>query len=832
MERLLTGFDLDRLSFWIGFLTASLFWGFIVLIRPVIARLINALRLRSQSLRQEMMAGVDVRLSNDTLQHIQQLHLADRLFALDEVLITPRMLAPPPRVVPDETPPSEDLITEILPYMPDWPELAVLYGTPTFTLAEALHETTRLVLIGRPGSGKTVALAHLAAQIIRKNNIPGYLENKTPVFIHVGDLALPPKNPEDLLETIYDAVTTYASTLTLPRLLTLLENLFQNNQALLLIDGLDELPPKNIDEIVQFIAHLLVKYPSTGVITTASLDYYDGITRVDFAPLAMASWDENQRAEFIRKWSEQWEKYVGPIHAVSEKTDPLLLNAWLLRDRSPQSPLELTLNVWATYAGDTLGPRSIHALEAYLRRMTVEIPNGRLALERIARGVIRTSQPIFTPQDAEEWLSAPNLPPLTGDIESQTEDLLVSKESSVLQEVSNISASRILPDLQASGMVTKCRDGRFQIVHAQLLSFLAGTSLASGQSEIDFVDNVSWTSASFSLGYNAVKADSDTLINHYLQSISVPDHRQLFHAALWLRDTEKKASWRVNVVRDIVNIIRDEKLPVGLRVRGAAALATCGVQGIGTLFNQLMAASDSKLRLVAALGSGLAGDQALVESLARLIGDPIENVRWAACFALVALGTRTALETVADVLLTGDEGMRRTAAEALANNQEEGHPTLRECAALEDILVRRAAVYGLRRIEQPWSNQLLEQMQIEETQWAVKNIAAQALIDINRPDPRLPRRFPPLTETSWVIAFAAERGIGVSPGKPAGALIIQALNDGKPGQKLAALDYLLRHATQEDLPAIFQALESSDFEIREAAYNALWHLGLSGLKHP
>ena len=829
MGRLLADIDLDRLSFWIGFLAASLFWGFVILIRPMIARFILTLRLRFQSLRQDMMAGVDLHLSNDTLQYIQGSHLADRLFSLDEVLITPRLLAPPPLVVPDEEPPSEDLITEILPYTPDWPELAVLYGTPTFTLAEALQQTSRLVLIGRPGSGKTVALAHLASQIIRKDKIRGYLEERTPIFIHACNLALPPKNPENLLETIYNAATPYASTLTLPRLLTHLEHLFQNNKALLLIDGLDELPPKNIDEIVQFIGELLNKYPSTGVVTTASLDYYDGITALDFTPVAMASWDESQRAEFIRKWSGQWGKYVGPSFGGSERTDPVLLNAWLLQDRSPHSPLELTLKVWATYAGDTLGSKSAHAVEAYLRRMTVDIPNGRLALERIARGVIRTNLPVFEPQDAEGWLSAAVSNPFPVEEPSESGDPIGSEGTSASRGVGNISASRLLPDLQANGLILKRLDGKYQIVHPQILSFLAGTSLAYSP-DIEFVERGSWTSAAFTLGYYALKGDAD-LINAYLQSDSAPNHRQLFHAALWLRDAEKKASWRLDVVRGIVDLVRDDKSPAGLRMRGAAALATCGVQGISSLFIQLMAAPDSQLHLIAALGSGVVSDPALVESLVKLIRDPAENVRRAACFALVAMGTQTALETVADVLLTGEEDMRRTAAEALANNREEGHPTLKEGATLEDILIRRAAIYGLRRVGQPWAIQLLEQIQIEDSQWAVKNIAAQALIEINRPNPRLPRRFQPLTETPWVIAFAAERGIGVSPGKPARALVIQALNEGKPEQKLAALDYLLRHATQEDLPAIYQLLDNTPFDIREAAYNTLWHLELSGLKH-
>ncbi len=828
MDRFWASFNIDRLSFWIGFLAASIFWGFLVLLRPFFARIIAGLRTRSQNIRQEMMSGIDIRLNNDTLQLTQKLHLAVRLFALDEILITPRLLAPPPQVLPDENPIREDIISEMLPYAPDWPEMAVLYGAPTITLAQALQETSRLILLGRSGSGKTVALAQLATQIILKEKLPGDLNKRTPIWIPVGDLVLPAKNPENLLETLYDAITPYTSTLILPRLLSHLETLFHNHQALLLIDGLDELPPPSIDEIVEFIGELLREYPATPIVTTASLDYYGRMAEHDFAPVALASWDDNQRAEFIRKWSEHWEKYVGPLNLSPEGTDPLLLNAWLLQDHNTYSPLELTLKVWATYAGDTLGPKSIHSLEAYIRRMTVDIPNGREALERLSQAIIKTKQPIFTTQVAEEWLSGTTQNPVEYAVTTESDGEEDSIDASTPNTKVKLTSSRIVPHLQANGLVSKRRDGRLQIIHPQILSYLGGYPLSKDEQDFYFRDKPYWTSAVDALGYHAIKDNSESEITAFIQSESAPIYRSIFHAALWLRDSDTRTSWRVNIIRQLVNIIRDEKAPISLRIRSATALGTCGVQGIETLFQNLISAQDSQLRMLAALGSGLIGNPILADNLITLINDQALKVRQAASYALVAVGSQAALEAVVEVLLHSDEEMRRAAAEALANHREEGHPTLKEGATLDDILVRRAVTYGLRRIKQTWSTQLLEKMQIEDSEWAVNNVAAEALKDIQRPNHRLPRRFPPLTETPWLIGFAGERGIGVSPGKPARALIIQALQEGKPEQKLAALDYLLRYANEDDTLSISQIMDSNQPDIREAAFNAIWHLSLTG----
>ncbi len=188
------------------------------------------------------------------------------------------------------------------------------------------------------------------------------------------------------------------------------------------------------------------------------------------------------------------------------------------------------------------------------------------------------------------------------------------------------------------------------------------------------------------------------------------------------------------------------------------------------------------------------------------------------------------MEAVADTLLHGDEDLRRAAAEALANNMEEGQPTLKEGTTLSDVMVRRAVVYGLRRVQKPWSTETLQHVQVTDTQWVVKDAATQALDEMEQPNPRLPRSIPELTETPWLIAFAGERGIGISPGKPALDLLLLALKEGKEEQKLAALEYLARNIPDIALPAISQIYASTQGDLRESAFNALWHYASAGVR--
>ena len=112
----------------------------------------------------------------------------------------------------------------------------------------------------------------------------------------------------------------------------------------------------------------------------------------------------------------------------------------------------------------------------------------------------------------------------------------------------------------------------------------------------------------------------------------------------------------------------------------------------------------------------------------------------AICLALVAIGTEKSLESVARAMLQGDEELRRAAAEAMANDPLEGHSMLKEGATVADILLRRAVVHGLARVEQPWAVETLQHMQVEDDQWAVRNLANQYLEQMTRIDPHVPRK--------------------------------------------------------------------------------------------
>jgi HEAT repeat protein len=264
-----------------------------------------------------------------------------------------------------------------------------------------------------------------------------------------------------------------------------------------------------------------------------------------------------------------------------------------------------------------------------------------------------------------------------------------------------------------------------------------------------------------------------------------------------------------------------------------AAFALCGDPGAAAFFRQSLQSLSFELIPLAALGSGAIRDIKATELLASTMSAPSLTPRRAACLALVAIGTPTALEEVARALLNGDDDLRRAAAEALANDPQEGHAMLKDGATLTDILVRRAVVYGLARVNEPWATEILQHVQVDDDQWIVRNSATEVLDSKSHPaDPRVPRPLAPHSETPWLIEFAGKQGVGISPGVPATDLLIKALKDGNADERLGALAYLRRTPNEGVLKNIYEAVQSDDPELREAAYQTIWELGSGGVFLP
>ena len=118
---------LDPLSFGVGVLAGILFTWLFGRFRPLWRQWRETAREQRQAAQMKRTSGVEDNHRRLTLRRAQGMHLAASLFSLDEILQEPRLIAPPARVEPGVIGIPEDIISQTIPYMPAWPELAAIY---------------------------------------------------------------------------------------------------------------------------------------------------------------------------------------------------------------------------------------------------------------------------------------------------------------------------------------------------------------------------------------------------------------------------------------------------------------------------------------------------------------------------------------------------------------------------------------------------------------------------------------------------------------------------------------------------------------------------------
>ena len=295
----------------------------------------------------------------------------------------------------------------MIPYLPDWPEMICQLTVPRLSLAEALQSPVNFAIIGQPGSGKTVALAHLATQVACRDPQVGALSGLVPVFIQAGDLDLGTEVQRDPLMQLADITRHYLPAIFSSQVPAFLKNTALEGALLLILDGGDELSQPQMKDLGGFIKALLAQNPKIRLVMSAAPEYLDGLVRLGIAPLAMAAWDTAQRVQFVERWGLLWKEQIQPLvekSSPASSIDPVLLNSWLAAGAQIQSPLELTLRVWAAYLGDTYGPHNTDSLDSFLRRAIPDIkllaPLEQLALQMVMEGratihrsMITTSNP-------------------------------------------------------------------------------------------------------------------------------------------------------------------------------------------------------------------------------------------------------------------------------------------------------------------------------------------------------------------------------------------------------------------------------------------------------
>ena len=639
------------------------------------------------------------------------------------------------------------------------------------------------------------------------------------------------KENADILDPIIGALGNYCPNKLHPRLMKFLKPNFEEGKALLLLDGLDEMPELLVNAITNYLGLLVQTYAGLRVIVTASNRYHDGLTRLGLLPTEIALWDKQDQNNYLSKWKYAWLQVNQTVSSLQNDVDKTLLQDWLLINKYPVTPMELTLKTWAAYAGDTLGPSMDNAIEAYIKRITAGSLEAEQALEKLALQTIFLENPILDPKEVDRWKFPLNKFLFSTADETKPEFISNNEQNESLDQ---IKIHKFIPILTEKKFLWSPSEYRLSFIHQIFAAYLAGKELSKLNTGIQIIEPSKiygtgfWDMKIRTLNFYASHTGDMETIQQILDQNKEPLNLELLTIASFLKDVNENYEWRSSVLRKLVIILQSNKYPLPLQVKTLTALVLSNDPGVKVILKEMVRSNQTTLRILGALGYGLVGEIDPINELTNLLGDPIPSVVRAACLALVSIGNRQSIEAITSLLLHGQEGLQRAAAESLANLPEEGFRILNEASHMEDLLIRRAVIFGLQRLRNSQSIQLLEKIQIEESQWVVKDATTEAIGILKNTNPFIPHPVPPPYNCSWLIKFAGERGQGLSPLEDSTEMLLLAAKEGSEEQKISALETLQVSADSSILSRIHEIYNTSKGDLKSAAFSALWNLAMAG----
>lgn len=732
------------------------------------------------------------RYQMELIARAETMHLARAVFALDEILVQPRILIPPAPADPnrEQDPPSGSVA--VVPNLPDSSYLSGVYVSPTMTLPQALSSGADLLLTGDLGSGRSTALAYLAIRIANRDPSMGKLAGRVPILIHAADLAL--SRLEGTLGRLTGATQRSASPSVSAMLPGYLQKHFEQGTALLLLDGLEELGEQDLPEISDWIRSVRTEFPGVRMVATGSAEFIGQLAQVGLSPVRIAPWSELTVRKFMRRWARSWQQFVIPRLPKNkqEEIDLKLIIGWLAGTMRGLTPAEVTARVWSAFAGDTRGQRVVDDFESYAAR--VLSPNEQSQAEAVGLA----------------WMNV---------------GTAVVPERTIVGNVS-------VPSLTEAGLLARHDSGTVSFAVPVMGAYFAARAM-SKQGVVEGLPARRWEPGLKAMQYLASLGDIENEIQRILHNSGDPLESRLLLAARWLRDAPNSAEWRGKLLRELAKIVHDSSKPYGLRLRCVHVLAGAAEDSVAVLFNRMLKSQATSSRVLAALGLGGMSDEDSVERMVVIAqSDPEILVRQAACLALGAIGNDPALEGLGQALLGGDQELRLAAAEALAVDPDEGFSMLREAAEHDEIMTRRAAVFGLGRVLEKWALEALEKVKVGDQEWIVRGAAAELLDRRAEPPFKVYRPAIDPQELTWLTEFAEKSGLAVGQGRASVEVLKRALNDGSAEIRVAALETLSWGIGEELTLEIYRVMESGEDYLRDAAFESLWRLATTGVDLP
>lgn len=155
---------------------------------------------------------------------------------------------------------------------------------------KAVEQHKKLMVLGKPGAGKTTFLKSLALQYIESQLQSGLV----PIFITIKDFSDDPTKPT-LLEYIIKMLSDYNIKS------EEIEQLLKQGRMMILLDGLDEVKEESNKYILAQIRHFSNRYNENRFVMTCRIAAQEYVFE-EFTEVEVADFNSEQINTFVKKW--------------------------------------------------------------------------------------------------------------------------------------------------------------------------------------------------------------------------------------------------------------------------------------------------------------------------------------------------------------------------------------------------------------------------------------------------------------------------------------------------------------------------------------------------
>lgn len=679
-----------------------------------------------------------------------------------------------------------------------------------------------------------------------------FLRQQVPIYIHLNNLRVRQGgfgSRIDPAEPLVRAAQVQLRRYTRIQSPRGLYRLLTTGRAVVLIDGLDDVPEAELTEKWTWLTAFMEQYRENMIILTAPTMGYQRCVDLGFVPVHLRPWTDPSIAEQASVWGKGWSTLSGLSETPSESDIETMQQT-----NRARTPLEIAVRLLSRY-GQQLEDHPTAHMAYYLQNRypkvastqdrwpllaALQLDEGFITAKRLIemtaaeQNIARTTAtPVTTaPVEDDPFLAAlesddePAPPVPAAEPPAKTDKQQDKRLQQIRQET-----HRLLDQLAAAGLLTRYGGWRYQFRHSQITAYLAGLWLkdVDDMTLVARAQNPAWAEA---LAFASFHRPMDHAVRILTQPPFDILQTRLLSLTRWLRISGKRLPWRGKLLQYLGSQFVAPHQYYLLRERIAAALVSSLDDGALTIFRRALDDDNSDVLALTTLSLGALRDTGVIERLKGFVHQNDTRLQITSTLALGAIGSEEALLALADELESArNPDVRRAVAETFAGNPVEGYPTLYDAvhtAGKENdlILLRRAAVFGLGRIQTPWALIVLNEVLLNpDEEYYVQSAAVDVLENVYLQGRQGLHKYPAPAEVPWLSNWTSRQSqVGSLPANLAGGtpLLLFALTQNVDAQ---ARQLAIRTAGQlgifEATRKLYDSLYDRQSAIRDLAYEAL-----------